>query len=135
MFKFLIIQYKLTLNLHLLYRIYNCVWIYPIIQWYIYIYIYIYILYVYIIYILYVYIIYSVFCLFQHCYNIHACWSHWFHIHIFCSRWFCLIIITSRNSLPNCKHDPSYQQRSQVSNIVLKSSYQKCSILKAVLKI
>ena len=25
------------------------------------------------------------------------------------SRWFYLIIVTSRNSQPNCEHDPSYQ--------------------------
>ena len=36
-------------------------------------------------------------------------WSHWFHIHIIFSGWFYLIIGISRNSLPNCKHDASYQ--------------------------
>ena len=55
MIKFLIVQYKLTLNLHLLYRIYNFIWIYTIIQLYIYIYIYIYIIYILYIYI-YIYI-------------------------------------------------------------------------------
>ena len=37
------------------------------------------------------------------------CWSHWFHIHIIFSSRFYLIIITSRNGLPNCEHDSSYQ--------------------------
>ena len=39
------------------------------------------------------------------------------HIHIILSSWFYLIIVTSRNSLPHCEHDPSYQERSQ-SNLV-----------------
>ena len=41
----------------------------------------------------------------------HTCthWSHWFHSHIIFSSWFYLIILTSRSSLPNCEHDPSYQ--------------------------
>ena len=97
----LIIQYKSTLNLHCIW-IYNCIWIYPIMQliskfiqsnWYIYIYI---------------YELY-VFCLLQHCRNTYTRWSHWFHIQIIFSSWFYLIIVTSRNSLPNCEHDPSYQ--------------------------
>ena len=57
------------------------------------------------------------FCIFQHCRNTYTRWSHWCHIHIIFSSWFYLIIVTSKNSLPNCEHDPSYQQRSQ-SNLV-----------------
>ena len=65
--------------------------IHAIIQFDIYIYIYIYKL--------------CAFCLLQHCRNTYTHWSHWFHIHIS----FYLIIVTSRNSLLNCEHDPSYQ--------------------------
>ena len=57
------------------------------------------------------------FCLCKHCRNTYTRWSHWFHIHIIFSSWFYLIIVTSWNSLSNCEHDPSYQQRSQ-SNLV-----------------
>ena len=35
-----------------------------------------------------------------------AHWSHWFHIHIIFPCCFYLIIVNSRNSLPNCEHDP-----------------------------
>ena len=38
-----------------------------------------------------------------------AHWSHWFHIHIIFLICFYLIVVTSRNSLTNCEHDPSYQ--------------------------
>ena len=43
--------------------------------------------------------------------------SHWFHIHIIFPSCFYLIIVTSRISLPNCEHVPSYQYRKQ-SNLV-----------------
>ena len=49
--------------------------------------------------------------------NTYTHWSHWFHIHIIFTSCFYLIIVTSGNSQPNCKHDPSYQERSQ-SNLV-----------------
>ena len=39
----------------------------------------------------------------------HDGWSHWFHIQIIFSSWFYLIIVTSRNSEPNCEYDPRYQ--------------------------
>ena len=58
-----------------------------------------------------------VFCLLAHCCNTYTRCSHWFHIHIIFSSLFYLIIVTSRNSLPNCKHDTSYQLRSQ-SNLI-----------------
>ena len=35
--------------------------------------------------------------------------SHWFYIHIIFPGCFYLFIVTSRNSLPNCEHDPIYQ--------------------------
>ena len=38
-----------------------------------------------------------------------AHWSHLFHIHIIFPSCFYLIIVTSRNRLPNCDHDPIYQ--------------------------
>ena len=38
-----------------------------------------------------------------------AHWSGWFHIHIIFPSCFYLIIVTSRNSIPNCEHDPMYQ--------------------------
>ena len=50
-----------------------------------------------------------VFCLMQHCHNTYTRWSHWFHIHIIFSSCFYLIVVTSRNCLPNCEHDPTYQ--------------------------
>ena len=43
----------------------------------------------------------------RHTYTAH--WSHRFDIHIIFPSCFYLIIVTSRNSLPNYKHDPSYQ--------------------------
>ena len=49
------------------------------------------------------------------------------HIHTLTFTWFYLVIVTSRNSLPNCENYP-------ISNIALKSSYRRCSIKKAVLK-
>ena len=73
---------------------------------------YIYIIYIYIyIYNIYnIYIYFVFFCLFKHCRNTCTHWSHRFpHIHIIFSSWFYLIIVTSRNSLPNCEHDSSYQ--------------------------
>ena len=66
----------------------------------------IYIIYIYYIYI---YINFVFFCLFWHCRNTYTWWSHWFYIHIIFCGWFYLIIVTSRNILPNCEHDPSYQ--------------------------
>ena len=51
----------------------------------------------------------GVFYLLQHCRNTYTRWSHWFHIQIIFSSWFYFIIVTSRNSLPNCEHDPIYQ--------------------------
>ena len=73
--------------------------IYPIIQFYIYIYIY----YIYI----YVYNICFLFIvtLLQHTHTGHT----GFHIQIIFPSCFYLIIVTSRNGLPNCEHDPIYQ--------------------------
>ena len=62
---------------------------------YIYVYIYKYIC-------IYIYVL-CVFFLLQHCRNSYVQWSHWFHIHMIFSAGF-----TSRNSLHNCEHDPSY---------------------------
>ena len=67
----------------------------------------------------------------QHCLNADTHQSNWSHIHIIFSSWFYLIIVTSRNSLPNCEHDPSYQeqlsiakcQREQLSESLLCSSW------------
>ena len=47
----------------------------------------------------------------------HIQWSHWFHIHVIFSSCFYLIIVTNRNSVFSCEHDPSYQERSQ-NNLV-----------------
>ena len=67
----------------------------------------IYILYIYNIYI-YIYIYTLRFFVYSNIVATH--WSHRFlHIHIIFSSWFYLIIVTSRNSLPNCEHDTSYQ--------------------------
>ena len=98
----LIIQYKSTLSLHLLYMniwLYMDIWYYPI--FYIYIYIYICIC-------MYIWTLYF-FCLLQHCRNTYTRWSHWFHIHTIFSSCSYLIIVTRKNSLPNFEHDPSYQ--------------------------
>ena len=67
--------------------------IYPIIQFDIYIYIY----------------KLCVFCLLKQSRNTYAHWSYWSHTHITFPSCFYLIIVTSRNSLPNCGHDLSYQ--------------------------
>ena len=65
------------------------------------------------------------FVFFVYC-NIAATHTH-AHTHIIFSSWFYLVIVTSRNSLPNCENHP-------ISNIASESSYQRCSIKKAVLK-
>ena len=58
---------------------------------------------------IYIYINIAFICLLQHCHSTYTRLSRWFHIHIIFSSWFYLIFVTSKNSLPNCEHDPSYQ--------------------------
>ena len=41
--------------------------------------------------------------------NTYTHWSHWLHIHLIFPSYLFLTIVTSRNSLPNCELDPSYQ--------------------------
>ena len=70
--------------------------------------------------IVYEYMIDDVLYLLQYCRNsthththththMHTHWSNWLHIHIIFPGCFYLIIVTSRNRLSNCEHDPSYQ--------------------------
>ena len=86
---------------------YNFIRIYPIIQ----LDIYIFFLLVYIHIYIYIYILYA----YIYCNILDIHWSHWFHIHKIVSFCFYLIIISSRTSPTNCKHDPSYQWRSQTN--------------------
>ena len=48
------------------------------------------------------------FVFFVYCNIVAIHWSHWFHIQIIFPICFYLTIVTSRNSLPNCEHDPNY---------------------------
>ena len=92
----LVIQYESTLNLDLLYRIYNCMWIYEYtidIYWYICIYA--------------IYInVYMNFVFFVYC-NIVATYTYDGHTG-FTFIWSFPVGFTSRYGLHNCEHDPSY---------------------------
>ena len=41
--------------------------------------------------------------------------SHWFHIQAIFSSWLYLIIVTSRNSLPNCEYDPIINKEARAT--------------------
>ena len=103
---------SIQINIKFTFTVYEYTTLYEYILLFNYIYIY---MNIYIIYILYIYNIYYIyinivfFCLLEHCQNTYTRLSRWFHIHIIFSSWFNLIIVTSKNSLPNCEHVPSYQ--------------------------
>ena len=102
---------SIQINTKFVFTVYEYILLSKLIYIYIYIYIYMHIIYIYTFYIYVCIYIYElcVFCLLQHCRNAYTRWSHWFHIQIIFSSWFYFIIVTSRNSLPSCEYDPSYQ--------------------------